>query len=67
MTGDVYDNGSYYFNIIRGGSFYNPTSSIWYINGGAQPLNKRQMHLLVSPGFDRCSTIGFRCVVDVAD
>lgn len=65
MTNDIYDNGSYYYNIIRGGTYYNPTSSIWYIKGGPQPLNKRQMLLLVSSGYDRCSTIGFRCAMDV--
>jgi len=64
MTNDVYDNGSCYFNVIRGGSYYNPASSIWYVKGGPQPLNKTQMLLLVSPGFDRCATVGFRCVKD---
>jgi iron(II)-dependent oxidoreductase len=64
ITNDVYDNGSYFFNIIRGGSYYNPASSIWYVKGGPQPLNKTQMLLLVSPGFDRCATVGFRCVKD---
>jgi len=64
MTNDVYDNGSYYFSIIRGGSYYNPSSSIWYVKGGPQPLNKTQMLLLISPGFDRCATVGFRCVKD---
>lgn len=64
LTNDVYDNGSYYFVIIRGGSFFNPTSSQWYIKGGPQPLDKTQMLLMVSPGFDRSATIGFRCVKD---
>lgn len=64
MTNDVYDNGSYYFNIIRGGSYYKPTSSWWYVKGGPQPLDRTQMLLLVSPGFDRNATIGFRCVKD---
>jgi len=65
LTGDVYDNGSYYFVIIRGGSYYKPESSWWYIQGGPQPLDKTQMLLLVSPGFDRSSTLGFRCVKDM--
>lgn len=65
LTGDVYDNGSYYFVIIRGGSYYKPESSWWYIQGGPQPLDKTQMLLLVSPGFDRSSTVGFRCVKDL--
>lgn len=64
LTNDVYDNGSYYFNIIRGGSYYKPASSWWYVKGGPQPLNKTQMLLLVSPGFDRNATVGFRCVMD---
>lgn len=65
ITGDIYSNGSQYFNIIRGGSFYKPDSSWWYVEGGPQPLTKTQMLLLVSPGFDRNSTIGFRCVKDI--
>jgi len=64
LTNDVYDNGSYYFVIIRGGSYFNPTSSQWYVKGGPQPLDKTQMLLMVSPGFDRSATIGFRCVKD---
>jgi formylglycine-generating enzyme required for sulfatase activity len=67
MTNDVYDNGSYFFNIIRGGSYYKPTSSWWYVKGGPQPLNKTQMLLLVSPGFNRNATVGFRCVMDAED
>ncbi len=64
LTNDVYDNGSYRFVIIRGGSYFKPTSSIWYVKGGPQALNQTQMLLLVSPGFDRSSTVGFRCVMD---
>ncbi|UCG27030.1 MAG: SUMF1/EgtB/PvdO family nonheme iron enzyme [Bacteroidales bacterium] len=64
MTNDIYDNGSYRFNIIRGGSYFKPTSSQWYVRGGPQPLNHTQMLLLVSPGFDRNATVGFRCVKD---
>ena len=65
MTGDVYCNGAYYFDIIRGGSYFRPESSWWYIQGGPQPLNKTQMQLLVSPGYDRSATVGFRCVKDL--
>jgi gamma-glutamyl hercynylcysteine S-oxide synthase len=65
MTNDLYFNGSNYFGIIRGGSYYKPESSWWYVQGGPQPLDKTQILLMVSPGFDRCSTLGFRCVKDV--
>ncbi len=65
MTSDMYFNGTNYFTIIRGGSYYKPDSSWWYVQGGPQPLDKTQMLLMVSPGFDRCSTVGFRCVKDI--
>jgi gamma-glutamyl hercynylcysteine S-oxide synthase len=65
MTNDMYFNGSNYFMIIRGGSFYHPDSSWWYIQGGPQSLDKTQIMLMVSPGFDRCATLGFRCVKDI--
>ncbi|MCD4730010.1 MAG: formylglycine-generating enzyme family protein [Bacteroidales bacterium] len=64
LTNDVYDNGSHYFIIMRGGSYYNPTASWWYVKGGPQPLNNSQMLLRVSPGFERNATVGFRCVKD---
>ncbi len=65
MTNDMYFNGTNYFSVIRGGSFYKAESSWWYIQGGPQSLDKTQILLLVSPGFDRSSTVGFRCVMDV--
>jgi formylglycine-generating enzyme required for sulfatase activity len=65
MTNDMYFNGSYYMTIIRGGSHFKPESNIWYMQGGPQQLDKTQMLLLVSPGFDRSSTLGFRCVKDI--
>jgi iron(II)-dependent oxidoreductase len=65
MTNDVYFNGTNYMNVIRGGSYYKPESSWWYIQGGPQPLDKTQILLMVSPGFDRSSTVGFRCVKDI--
>ncbi|HEX2976869.1 MAG TPA: SUMF1/EgtB/PvdO family nonheme iron enzyme [Bacteroidales bacterium] len=65
MTSDMYFNGSYYMSIIRGGSYYKPDSSWWYIQGGPQPLDKTQILLMVSPGFDRSNTLGFRCVKDI--
>ena len=65
MTNDMYYNGASYFMIIRGGSFYKPDSSWWYIQGGPQSLDRTQIMLMVSPGFDRCETLGFRCVKDI--
>ena len=65
VTNDMYFNGSYYFLVIRGGSFYKPDSSWWYIQGGPQALDKTQIMLMVSQGFDRNATVGFRCVKDI--
>jgi len=64
LTDDEYDNGTQYFVIIRGGSFYDPKGSEWYLAGGPQPLDQSQMLLLVSPEYDRSPTVGFRCVKD---
>lgn len=65
LTNDLYDDSSYYFAMMRGGSYYNPTASWWYIQGGPQELKKHQLLLLMASGFDRCATVGFRCVKDV--
>ena len=65
MTNDVYNNRSYSFRILKGGSYYKPESSWWYVQGGPRPLTYRQMLLEVSDGFERNATVGFRCVVDV--
>jgi formylglycine-generating enzyme required for sulfatase activity len=65
MTNDMYYNGADYFMIIRGGSYYRPDSSWWYIQGGPQSLDRTQIMLMVSQGYDRCATLGFRCVKDI--
>ncbi|MHC4682655.1 MAG: family 16 glycoside hydrolase, partial [Planctomycetota bacterium] len=53
------------FCYIRGGSFYKARGSGWYADNGPQPCARAAKFLLVWPGLDRCSTIGFRCVVDL--
>ena len=65
LCNEQYDNGTFYFGMLRGGSYYKPTSSWWYVQGGPQPVDNPQILLLVSPGLDRCGTVGFRCVRDV--
>ncbi len=65
MTNDIYFNGTSYFGVIRGGSYFKPESSSWYLQGGPQSLEHTQIILLVSPGFDRSSTVGFRCVREI--
>jgi formylglycine-generating enzyme required for sulfatase activity len=64
MTHDVYQSGSYRYVMMKGGSYFNPSSSWWYVQGGPRPLYYRQYLLRVSEGFERNATVGFRCVKD---
>jgi len=64
LTNDIYFNGCYYFAIIRGGSYYHPESSIWYVRGGPLPADHPEMLLLIGAGLDRNATVGFRLVKD---
>lgn len=64
LTNDVYDNTSYRYVMVKGGSYFLPSSSFWYIQGGPRELYFRQYLLRVSPSFERKATVGFRCVKD---
>lgn len=64
-TESEHSDGRTRFCIIRGGSFYTAKGSGWYMDGGPRPANFAAKFLLMWPGLDRCSTIGFRCVVDM--
>jgi formylglycine-generating enzyme required for sulfatase activity len=55
------------FCVLKGGSFYKAVGSGWYADGGPQPNNLAAKFFLMWPGLDRSATIGFRCVVDLAD
>ena len=74
MIGNVWEwtesersDGQTRFCVLRGGSFYHAKGSDWYADGGAQPCDFAAKFLLLWPGLDRCSTIGFRCAMDLAD
>lgn len=64
LTADQYENEACYFTIIRGGSYYHPTQSIWYVTGGPLPVDHPEMLLLMAPALNRNATVGFRCVMD---
>jgi formylglycine-generating enzyme required for sulfatase activity len=64
LTNDWYQNDTYQYIIMKGGSYYHPGGSWWYVQGGPKPLHYRQMLLRVSQGFERNATVGFRCVKD---
>ncbi|HPJ79701.1 MAG TPA: SUMF1/EgtB/PvdO family nonheme iron enzyme [Prolixibacteraceae bacterium] len=65
LTSGEYINGSYRYVIMKGGSYFKPSASWWYVQGGPRELHYRQMLLRVSPGFERNATVGFRCVRDL--
>ena len=59
-------NGRTRFVYLKGGSYFEAEGGEgWYPNGGAQPGDVAEKFLLMYPGLDRSSTIGFRCVVDL--
>lgn len=64
LTNDLYVSGSYRYIIMKGGSYFSPSSSWWYVQSGPRELHYRQYLLRVSPGFERNATVGFRCVKD---
>jgi len=61
-TESLRDDGHTRFVMLRGGSRYQATGSLWYFPGGRQPLTTHAKFILMYPGLDRCATIGFRCV-----
>ena len=64
MMNDLYNSGSYSYVMLKGGGYYKPTSSWWYVEGGPRKLTYRQIWVRLSPGFERNATVGFRCVKD---
>lgn len=67
MTNDLYRTAITDYIILKGGSYFTPKSSWWYVTGGALPLINRQQLLRVSQGYERCATVGFRLVKDIED
>jgi formylglycine-generating enzyme required for sulfatase activity len=55
------DDGHTRFVMLRGGCRWKAEGSIWYFPTGPQPIETHAKFLLLAPGLDRCSTIGFRC------
>ena len=52
------------FCLLKGGSQYQAEGSHWYADGGKREPDFVSKFLLMAPGIDRCSTVGFRCAVD---
>ena len=51
--------------VVRGGSYYRPSGSMWYFPQNVR-LDQHAKYLLMAPSKDRSPMLGFRCVVDRA-
>ena len=65
LTSSEYFSGSYSYIIMKGGSYFKPSGSWWYVQAGPRELTYAQYLLRVSQGFERNATVGFRCVAEV--
>jgi hypothetical protein len=65
LTESERSDGRNRFCILKGGSYYKAQGSDWYFDGGSHTADFAAKQLLIYPGIDRCSTIGFRCAVDL--
>jgi len=65
LTESEYADRHNRFCILKGGSYFDPKGSMWYTSGGPQPSAAATKFLMLYPGLDRCSTVGFRCVKDL--
>ena len=58
-------DGSTRWCILKGGSSYQAQGSMWYADGGSHDPAFSAKFILIWAGIDRCSTIGFRCAIDL--
>jgi formylglycine-generating enzyme required for sulfatase activity len=65
LTAPEYTDGRTRFLMLKGGSCYRAEGSVWYFDGGPQNNRFIAKMLLIWPGLDRCSTVGFRCAADL--
>jgi formylglycine-generating enzyme required for sulfatase activity len=65
LTDSEHTDGHTRFVILKGGSCFKASGSHWYMDGGPQKNSFFAKMLLVWPGLDRCSTVGFRCASDL--
>jgi gamma-glutamyl hercynylcysteine S-oxide synthase len=65
MTASERTDGHTRYRIIRGGCWHKVDHSKWLFDNGAQPADWGSKQIVLCDGWDRCSTVGFRCAVDL--
>ncbi len=55
------------YALLKGGCWYGAEGSFWLFDGGARGGDWAAKLILMHDGWDRCATIGFRCVADRTD
>ena len=69
MMNGVVTNGSHDMVYLRGGCYYSASqrsNSEWWVRGGLKRIDDHRPLPLFGPSMNRLSTVGFRCVADVA-
>jgi len=65
MTESERTDGHTRYQILKGGCWYEVKNSHWLFDTGARPADWGAKHILLCDAWDRCATIGFRCVKDL--
>jgi gamma-glutamyl hercynylcysteine S-oxide synthase len=63
-TASLMDNGRHILAFLRGGSWYEPPSGMWWVLGGPRKVTDHFPLPLFGPAMNRLSSVGFRCVAD---
>ena len=53
--------------ILRGGSNYRPTGSLWYFSQAQQNNQHEKYFFKMNERYERAGTIGFRCVQEMSE
>lgn len=61
-TESEHGDGITRFAMLKGGSWFRPEGSDWYVDGGEQPPEMTVKLLLLGAGMSRSECIGFRCL-----
>lgn len=65
MTESERTDGHTRYQILKGGGWLSVENSKWQFDGGPRPADWGAKQILLGEAWDRCSTVGFRCVVDL--